>query len=168
QSFDQMLDKFRIPPFPQLFTRSHSEVRSHLKQLSHRVARSLPFAELPVRRGEREMRAPEAGHVDLEGDVQRTAVVALAVSIEEECKHIPAGMVRIEPYGPFRQSVAPLPIAGISNLKTQIGSRKPVNGIKRNGVFGVAREAVDLSLEELSRSQSKVSKMVRWCNLDGT
>src|SRR6266436_9389884 len=80
QTIDQVLAEFRIPPFPQLFTRSRSEVRSDRKQILHGVTRRFSFAELAIDGCKREMCAPEAGHVDFEGDVQRAAVVALAVS----------------------------------------------------------------------------------------
>src|SRR5207245_11097270 len=97
--FDHALDELVIPPVPEFLTRNHGEVWSYRQQLPDRIARCVPFAELPVCCGESEGRAPEAGHVDLEGYVQRAPVVALAVRYEKQGEPVPSRMIRIEPRG---------------------------------------------------------------------
>jgi hypothetical protein len=57
----------------------------------------------PSCRRERDVRPPEARHVDLERDLQRAGVVALAVSIEEGGEPVPSGMMGIEAPGLLRQ-----------------------------------------------------------------
>src|SRR5271170_1735026 len=120
ETIDQLLDKLRIPPLPELLACHHGEIWSQRKQIPYSVARRLPFAELPVGHRECEACTPEAGHVDFEGDVQRAAVVALAVRVEEGGEPIPSGMMGVEAPGLLHQSAAAFPVAGIGDQKTHV------------------------------------------------
>jgi len=140
KTVDQVLGEFGIPPLPEFVARNDGEVRSYGQELPDRIARCIPFAELRVRCGKRELRAPKGGHIDFEDSVQRALVVALAVSIEEQGEPVPSGMMRIEPRGPFSQSAASLPVAGVGNLEAHrrqwIHPRRRGRGLDGETVLG--------------------------------
>ena len=62
KTVEQVLDEFGIPPFPEFLARNDGEVRSHRQELPDGIAFCIPFAELRVRCGKREVRAPKGGH----------------------------------------------------------------------------------------------------------
>src|SRR5712671_1938640 len=126
KTVDQVLEKLGIPPLPEFVARNNGEVRSYREQLPDCIACCIPFAELCVRCGKRELRSPKGGHVDFENRVQRALVVVLAVCIEEQGEPVPSGMIRIELRSPFRQRATSLPVAGVRNLEAQIGGSESI------------------------------------------
>ena len=90
-----MLDQVWVPGFCQFVARSGGEFGLQGEQLAQRGVRRVAFAELAVDRGEREVRAPEARHIDFQRRVERSAVIAQTVGIKNVGEPIPSGMVRI-------------------------------------------------------------------------
>src|SRR5262245_37371234 len=78
KAFHQAFDDVGFPPLLKLRSRFGGEVRAQRQQLMKGSAGRWKFSELAVCGCERQVRAPELGHLDLSGDLQGRAVVAQA------------------------------------------------------------------------------------------
>src|SRR4029077_13516509 len=94
-----------------------------------------PLTELAVRGREHDDRTPDAAGVDLECDVERVTVVAVAVGVVGRGAPIPAEVMGVELHRAFHQSAAVLPIAGTSDQHTEKSRRASIQRVERDGAL---------------------------------
>ena len=156
-----MRDEFRGIPPGEVVAPGKGEVGPQDEQLSHGAAGRLEFPELPVSRGEHDVRIVEVRQVDLERDAERRGEVALAICVVEERKPVPSGMARIELAGPLHHRAAPLPVARIRHQSTHQGKRTAVHRVECERLLRRSPEGLELLAEEPHLRQRDVCKGIR-------
>ena len=164
-----MLDELAgAEPLFKFLARGCGKVWLHREQLQQGSARCFQLAELSVRGRDHRADIEVARHVDLEGDLERAAVVLLAVGIPERGEPVPSGMIGIELPGAFHQGAATFPVALVQHQGTEIRSGARVHRVERDGSLRRAPERHDLPPEKQSRGQGVMGEVIGRRGLDGT
>jgi hypothetical protein len=92
---EQLFDELLVSPFSEFLIRDGREIRSYRKQFPNSVTCRLSFPKLAISCCERKACPPEPGHVDFESEAQSSAVIVLAIGLEERWKPVPSRMMGI-------------------------------------------------------------------------
>ena len=153
---DLVLDEVSIEPLPGFFAHRRGVVGLQPEQFPQAPRGRVTFPELAIHCGQNLVCREELREVDVEGEVQRSAVVPLTIGLVVQGKPVPPGVSRVEPQRPLDVGAASLPVAGVRQHAAQAGERGSVERIEFEGALRSDPEGGELLPEEQCPGQGVV------------
>ena len=99
--------------------------------------------------------------------MQRTGIVAYAITIGETRQPEPARMMRVETLGPFDQLEPARPVSGVHDQASHVGQGVAIHRIERDRPFGGLPEGRQIPAEVQRRGERVVGEVVRRPQIHG-